>query len=278
VIEAPTITRQTLRYHGGKWRIAPWIISHFPKHVCYVEPYGGGASVLLRKPRSTIEAYNDTDGSVVNFFRTLRDEPDALARAIEFTPWSREELKEARQPCEDAVESARRRYVSAFQSRSQTQSHLSPGWRFQKSEQGKHVVSLWNDVTHLYAAAARMKLVHIEQDDAIAIISRYDTDSTLFYVDPPYMRETRSPTWATRAYASEMDDEAHERLAEALNAVRGHVVLSGYDTAAYQRMYASWATDSCCAIDGAGNRRKETLWMNPRAADYTRQPDLFGTG
>ncbi len=67
--------RPALRYHGGKWRLAPWIISHFPPHLVYCEPYGGAASVLIQKPRSHGEIYNDLDGEIVNVFRVLRD-PD----------------------------------------------------------------------------------------------------------------------------------------------------------------------------------------------------------
>ena len=70
-----TLNRPALRYYGGKWKMAPWIISHFPRMRNYVEPCGGAASVLLRKPKSPLETYNDVDGAVVNFFRVLRDQP-----------------------------------------------------------------------------------------------------------------------------------------------------------------------------------------------------------
>ena len=93
MIADTTIKRPALRYYGGKWNLAPWIISFFPPHKNYVEPCGGAASVLLQKPRSPLETYNDFDGNVVNFFRVLRDRPDELIRKIRLTPWARAEYE-----------------------------------------------------------------------------------------------------------------------------------------------------------------------------------------
>jgi len=102
------ITRPALKYYGGKWILADWIISFFPDHINYVEPCGGAASVLLRKSLSPLETYNDINGRVVNFFKVLRDQPEALVAKIKLTPWSRTEQRLARELSEDPIEDARR--------------------------------------------------------------------------------------------------------------------------------------------------------------------------
>src|SRR3990172_7190485 len=109
-------TRPALRYFGGKWQLAPWIISHFPAHRIYVEPFGGAASVLMRKPRSYGEIYNDIDSAVVNVFRVLRDPQTAaeLERLLRLTPFARDEFMRAREHAEDPIEDARRTIVLSF--------------------------------------------------------------------------------------------------------------------------------------------------------------------
>jgi DNA adenine methylase len=113
-VTAPT--RPVLRYHGGKFRKAPWIIGHFKPHRVYVEPYGGGASVLMRKPRADFEVYNDLDGDVVNVFRVLRDRrrSRALEQLLRLTPWARAEFELSYEASDDPVERARRTIVRCF--------------------------------------------------------------------------------------------------------------------------------------------------------------------
>lgn len=107
-------TRPLVRYHGGKWLLADWIISHFPAHRCYVEPFGGGGSVLIRKPRSHAEIYNDLDGEIVNLFRVVRDHGQQLREKLELTPFAREEFEVSYLDAPDPIEQARRTVMRSF--------------------------------------------------------------------------------------------------------------------------------------------------------------------
>src|SRR5688572_32744101 len=108
--------RPALRYHGGKWLLAPWIISHFPDHVIYTEAYGGAASVLLQKPRSEAEILNDLNDDLVNLFTVLRSETAAakLVAQLRLTPYAYTEFMSALQPSDDSIERARRMVVLSF--------------------------------------------------------------------------------------------------------------------------------------------------------------------
>ena len=83
--------KAVLKYPGAKNRLANWICEYIPKHMVYLEPFFGSGAVLFNKSRSHIETVNDLHGEVVNYFKILRDEPDALKECIELTPYSREE-------------------------------------------------------------------------------------------------------------------------------------------------------------------------------------------
>ncbi|MDR3351761.1 MAG: DNA adenine methylase [Zoogloeaceae bacterium] len=112
------VSRSALRYFGGKWAIAPWIIEHMPEHRVYVEPFGGAASVLLRKPRSKVEVYNDLDDEIVGLFRVIQSPLQCreLFRLLRRTPYSRREFELAFQKTDDPLIRAQRAIIRAYMS------------------------------------------------------------------------------------------------------------------------------------------------------------------
>lgn len=265
-----------IRYHGGKFRLADWIISHFPKHETYVEPFGGGASVLLSKSPSRMEVYNDLDNDVVNFFEVLRDQPSAieLAKQIELTPYSRTEFLNARADTDCKIEKARRLVIRAqmgFGSAGATKGNT--GFRLDTARGGSDIVTIWQRQPKIIIqAAARLKKVLIENRDAIKVIQDHDRIDTLFFVDPPYVLDTRN--MGGKAYKHELTNADHEQLVGVLLNCKGKVILCGYDHPIYQRLKWKKILKSVAAAGQSGSvLREEILWINPQAEN---QGDLFG--
>lgn len=269
--------RPALRYFGGKWRIAPWIISHFPPHVCYVEPFAGAASVLLRKRPSRFEYLNDANGSIHNFWRVLRDDGAELMRRLELTPFSRKELELAMdsEPPEDPVERARLLYVLCWQGRSGGRRNRT-GWRSQiRPASNKTALKNFTNLDHLPPAIARLREVALECDDAMAVLRRYDASSTLFYVDPPYLMSERG---SYERYVVEFETEHdHRMLAAVLNELEGMVVLSGYPSELYAETFEAqgWQRHDREVKNNAGSNSTESLWLNPACIAAQRQGQLF---
>lgn len=245
------IKQPLLRYPGGKWRLAPWIISFFPEHHTYVEPFCGAASVFLRKEPSYFEVLNDLDGDIINFFKVLRDSPEELIRQIDLTPWSREEVHLSVEPVDDPVERARRFYVKCWQGYGGLS---STGWRFQRAKHHHDKYSLvrqWARIPdQLYEMAMRIKQAQVEHDDALKVIQRFDTPDTLFYVDPPYVG-------IDKLYNHGVD---HPALLDVLKGVQGKVILSNYDNPLYNEL--GWHKEVKQAKTNGNSLRQEVLWMN----------------
>lgn len=258
------VRRPALRWYGGKWRLAPWIIGHLPAHDAYCEPYGGAASVLLRKPPARLETFNDLHGRLVNFFMVVRERHEELVRAIELTPYARSEFQLAHQTASDPLEDARRFYVLACQGRGGAASgRTRTGWRTQHNPVNTSPPGEFT-VAHLGAVAARLKHVQIERDQALAVIGRFDDPATLHYVDPPYPKAVRS-TGSSGRYVHELSDAGHRALAGVLHEVKGMVVLSGYPNELYEALYPDWRRLDHQARDDAAKPRIESLWLNPAA-------------
>ena len=262
--------RPALRYYGGRWKLAPWIISRFPPHQNYVEPCGGAASVLLQKPRSPLETYNDLDGNVVNFFRALRDRPDELIRKIRLTPWARAEYELSLEPCEDDVERARRFFVASWMSmQGGHHSKTSKTWKIQKRADYVFRLSCdaWPDrADALTGLVERLQRVQIDNRDACDVIGRYDNADTLIYFDPPYIKATRHQA---DIYRLEVDQDFHIQAADLLRQCAGYVIVSGYACLLYTELYEThdWHRVDKEAQTNSGGKRIESLWLSPRTVE-----------
>lgn len=270
VVEKPS--RPILRYHSGKFLLAPWIVSHFPSHRVYTEAYGGAASVLLHKPRTYAEIYNDLDGEICGLFRVLRDPSQAreLKRQIELTPFARLEFEESYQSDGDPIEQARRTMIRSFMGfGSASASGQATGFRKKALNSGTTPARDWqNYPSALEFFIERLRGVVIENRNACEVISDFDKSEALHYVDPPYVSETRSQKRRlSPAYRFEMSDEDHQELASTLQLVRGMVILSGYRCDLYDRMYADWKRIERPALADGARPRIECLWFNASAQE-----------
>lgn len=249
----------SLRYPGAKWSLASKIVSYFPDHYHYIEPYFGSGAVYFSKPSSPHELVNDLNGSVVNFFRVLRDQTDELLWKLELTPWSREEYDQSDLPTGDPLEDARRFVVRVWQAHASDLAKKT-GWKNRGSSQRARGMSdRWSRVPdELVLLAERMQHAEIEDRPALQLVKRFSTKDTLIYADPPYLPETRTQ----KMYAQEMTVEEHVELLEALLAHRGTAVLSGYANDLYDTMLAGWERVELKAPKvEAGASRTEVLWI-----------------
>jgi DNA adenine methylase len=254
--------RPVLRWHGGKWTLAPWVISHMPPHHVYVEPFGGAASVLLRKPRAYAEVYNDLDDDVVNLFRVLRG-PNAasLVEALRLTPFASTEFFEAYQPASDEVERARRLVVRSFMGFGSNATHKKSGFRSNSNRSGTTQARDWfNYPEQLPTIIDRLRGVTITHRDAREVMAGHDGPETLHYVDPPYIFATRSD--ASDDYAHEMTDDQHRDLLAFLRTLHGKVMLSGYASPIYDSELTDWTRVSREHLADGAKKRTEVLWMN----------------
>lgn len=277
-----TITAPVIRYHGGKFRIAQWVLQHFPPHTCYVESFGGAAGVLMQKERSYAEVYNDLDGDIVNLFRVLRDEQSraAVTEQLVLTPYARDEFDLAWEDSDDPVERARRTIVRAqmgFGSAGATKGQT--GFRIDTKRKYGTAQSLWQKYPEQIATIGeRLTGVLIENRPAVDVILAHDAVDTLHYVDPPYVLGTRV-RGAThgRYYRHELQDDDHIKLLDTLAGVQGMVALSGYSSEIYQERLVGWSMNTTTARISAsrgGGTRQECIWLNPACMNALQQSGL----
>lgn len=294
-------TRPILRYHGGKWLLAPWLLSLFPPHRVYVEPFGGAASVLLRKPRCYAEVYNDLDEEVVNLFAVVRDRGEELRRVLQLTPFARVEYEAAWMAAEDPIEQARRTVIRAFMGFGSAAATMKrrngtkggkpgTGFRANSNRSGTTPAHDW----HHYAGTGFRTYTGIEGEknprrtipatdwdtysDCIApiierlrgvVIENKPAKDVILAHDGEQTLHYVDPPYLPETrdagvdYRHEMSEADHRDLAELLKNVRGKVLISGYASDLYDReLYPDWLRLEREHLADGAQKRTEIVWMN----------------
>lgn len=264
-----------LKWYGGKQYLADKIIAMMPKHLHYVEPYFGGGAVLFRKPCEGVsEVVNDLNKDLTNFWRVLQADKwfTLFQRVIEAMPFSEVEWN-------DSVEHGCTllnvgKAVDFFIRYRQSRQGLGKGFATvtrNRTRRGMNEqVSSWlSAIEGLPECHARLKRVLILNHRAIDVIKEQDGPNTLFYLDPPYLQETRTAKWSFGDFEMSADD--HAQLLAVLSNLDGKFLLSGYRSS----LYDAWATDHDDIIkfeeikipnsaSGASEKRimTEIVWRN----------------
>lgn len=253
--------KAVMKYPGSKWGIANWIISFFPEHHSYLEPFFGSGAVLFNKPRSNIETINDLDGNVVNLFEWIRRDPERIARAVYDTPYARQIYNEAFTTVpEDSFERALNFYIRLNMGHGFRTTGEKVGWK--NDVQGRERAYASTDWCALpdkiIIAAERLRGVQIDNRPAVELIPRFNFKNVLIYADPPYVLSTRHG----KQYRCEMDDKEQSDLLDVLMAHKGPVLISGYDSRLYNDRLEDWYRAETDSYSQVCSKKREVLWTN----------------
>lgn len=206
-------------------------------------------------------------------FQVLRDpeKSERLIQLLELTPFSRDEMFLGWEETNCDIEQARRCIVrshmgfgSAGATKGRTgfrgldncdNSFSAPARQWQKFP------------SSLTAVIQRLKGVVLENIPALELIEKTDRENTLFYIDPPYMPETRSSMkGGTKYYRHEMTKHDHKVLLQKIRKLKGQVVLSGYDSKLYNLYLKDWNKiefKARAATHAGSIVRTEVVWTSP---------------
>ncbi|WP_094603440.1 hypothetical protein SPSIL_014920 [Sporomusa silvacetica DSM 10669] len=260
-----------LRWPGAKWRLADWIVSQLPPHKVYYEPFFGSGAVFFTKQPSGTETINDIDENIVNLFRVIRDSADELARLIELTPYSRSELHECENIVGNDIERARRFLVRVWQSYG-GKTYCNTSWAHDRTNTVFRPKYWCKLPDRLLDVVERVKMAQIENMNAIELIEMYNRENTLLYIDPPYLRNTRTQLHYKHEFAG---TEEHKELLRLCKKHKGTVIISSYDNELYNSELDGWEKRSMRVATNNGGSAEEVIYLSPSC---TMQGSLFSLG
>lgn len=261
-----------LRYFGGKWSLAKWIVpilwKYFPDHRYYIEPFGGGFGIGFQKRQVECQVYNEINPDPLFFFKTLQTNYGELIAAISNLNWNEEEY--SKPPTgKSEIDEAARIYLKA------RTGFVGAGGRWECGVSKDRI----NDRNHyclqsLLSASLMLQSVQISSKPALKCIKEWNHSDALIYLDPPYLHSARgskdsrsvNPVSAIprRQYKFEMSEAEHIELIKHVQSMCSGVMLSGYDSPLYDSLCDGW--DKVSNPDPAS---KECLWIK-RPKYYTQ--------
>ncbi len=257
-----------IKMHGGKFKINDWIIDHFPpyyREMTYIECFVGGGSIILNKKPSFKEIINDIDKDLINIYQVLINDIDKLINQLETYKYSEEIFEEALRDknFDDNIDQACNTYIIKRMSRGGLGLNFAWSNRLRGDQPGD--INAWeNSIENLYDIKKRLNNVIILNEHFREVLTLYNDSDTFFYLDPPYMHQTRT---SKENYTHEMSDTAHIELLQIINKSQTKILLSGYDSLLYNYNLKDWNRYEKIVANHSGqnkikNKRIEVLWSN----------------
>lgn len=231
--------RSPITRYGGKYYTIKEILPHLcVEHQTFIEGCCGAAHVFFAKEPSPVEVLNDKDGGLQNFYSILRDREcaDELRIKLELTPYSREEFYHCMNTWreeKDPVEKARKYWVYIMQSFGGIGVSWSSSTSVSRRGMSQAVSAYLRYIEErIPQAIERLQTVQIESLDIVECIKKYDRETTLFYLDPPYVTGER----VAGGYEHDMTTRDHEQLVKTVNQSSGMFLISGFDNEIYDNL------------------------------------------
>lgn len=237
---------------GGKRALKGTLLTLMPPHQIYVEVFAGSAKLLFAKQSSKLEVLNDVNGDLINFFRVAKHRPAELAELLETECVHAARFRELRQAAPAAELERALRFIylvwHSFGAKGEHYASLSA-----RSPKPKHTLDMVRDL--LVATSARLARVQIEERDFAEILERYDSRTTFFYLDPPYV--AFQPNGQYKPLSAERRVEMFARLA----AIKGKFLMSFDDVAeirslARRHEFRTRRVGVVYTLHGAAERKK----------------------
>jgi DNA adenine methylase len=272
-----------IKYHGGKSYSASWIHSHAPPSVRvdpesgYTHrnyPYAGGLGELWGwECEGVSETINDLDKELINFWSvfTRRRDFEHFFHMASFIPlgqpWFEEAKCRASNADRETVQAVKFFITNRMSRQGLGRDYTTPTIRTRRGMNEQ--VSAWlTAVDGLWDFYNRFIRVEVRCMDGCEFIDLYDHARALFYLDPPYMHETRA-NGKGGEYRHEMTVKQHQYLLSTLAGIKGRFMLSGYPSKLYERFAerngwrcARKLIDNKASSKKTKEKKTECLWMN----------------